>query len=145
MMANEERLALILEANDKASAILQKVRKEIEATDNAAGKGRKGTSELGNEFDKLSDGKLVKSARAMSSIALRGRGSQARRPRGCAIDGGARREPGDRFGQCKVRGLGDRDQRGHHRDGDVRRIAARLGRADEADGAFHPPTVAPHR
>jgi hypothetical protein len=69
MMANEERLALILEANDKATAVLQKVRKEIEATDNAAGKGRKGTSELGNEFDKLSDGKLVKSARAMSSIA----------------------------------------------------------------------------
>jgi hypothetical protein len=41
MMANEERLALILEANDKASAIIQKVRKEIEATDGAAGKGGK--------------------------------------------------------------------------------------------------------
>lgn len=69
MMANEERLALILEANDKATAVLQKVRKEIEDTSNAAGKGGKSVRGLGDETDRLSDTKLLKGARAMGSIA----------------------------------------------------------------------------
>lgn len=69
MMTNEQRLALVLEASDNATATLQRVRKEIEATGASTRKGTKDTGGLNSEFDKISDTKLVKGARAMSSIA----------------------------------------------------------------------------
>lgn len=69
MIGNDETLQLVLTANDQATAILEKLRKQIVATGGAAGTGGKNTKGLGDEIDKLSDAKLVKSARAMSSIA----------------------------------------------------------------------------
>lgn len=69
MIGNDATLQLVLTANDQASAILEKVRKQIQATGAASGQGGKKTHELNDEIGKISDGKLVKSARAMSSIA----------------------------------------------------------------------------
>ena len=64
MIANEERLALVLEANDKASAILARVRKEIEAT-----KGS--TRDLNNATDAydVSGNKVRKGALAFGAVA----------------------------------------------------------------------------
>jgi hypothetical protein len=69
VIGNEETLRLVLEANDKATAVLEKVREQIKATGGAAGSSGKSTRGLNDEIDKVSDAKLVKSARAMSSIA----------------------------------------------------------------------------
>lgn len=69
MLGNEETLQLVLSANDKASAILEKVRSQIVATGGAANAGGKSTKGLSDEIDRISDRKLITSARAMSSIA----------------------------------------------------------------------------
>lgn len=72
MIANEERLALVLEANDRATATLQKVRKELELTGASVQRGRRGTGELGQAFDRVGSSghsSLLKTSRAMQSIA----------------------------------------------------------------------------
>jgi hypothetical protein len=69
VIGNDETLQLVLTANDEASAILEKVRKQIKDMGGETQRGRKGTGELGQEIDKLSDSKLTKTARAMSSVA----------------------------------------------------------------------------
>lgn len=64
MIANEERLALVLEANDRATAVLQKVRKEIEAT-------RGSTRGLNSETEAydVSGNKVRKGALAFGAVA----------------------------------------------------------------------------
>jgi hypothetical protein len=66
VIANEERIALILEANDKATAHLQRIRKEIEATrGSAAASGQQQAKDSAQvEFNSR------RSAMAMSSIAF---------------------------------------------------------------------------
>lgn len=69
MIGNDETLRLVLEANDKATAVLERVRGQIELTGASANRGGKATSGLNAEIDRTSDSKLLKGARAMSSIA----------------------------------------------------------------------------
>jgi hypothetical protein len=64
MIANEERLALVLEANDKATATLQKVRREIEAA-------RGSTTNLNRATDDydVSGNKVRRGALAFGAVA----------------------------------------------------------------------------
>src|SRR3954471_108216 len=64
MIANEERLALVLEANDKASAILSRVRKEIEATKGST----RGLNQETDAYD-VSGNKIRKGALAFGAVA----------------------------------------------------------------------------
>ena len=64
MIANEERLALVLEANDKASAILSRVRKEIEATKGST----RGLNQETDAYD-VAGNKVRKGALAFGAVA----------------------------------------------------------------------------
>lgn len=64
MIANEERLALVLEANDKASAILSRVRKEIEATKGST----RGLNQETDAYD-VGGNKIRKGALAFGAVA----------------------------------------------------------------------------
>lgn len=72
MPTPEERLAIVLEATDKATAILQKVRKEIEVTNDATSKGGKGANEAGDSFHKLGESspRIRQLGREMSGVAF---------------------------------------------------------------------------
>lgn len=59
MMANEERLALVLEANDKATATLQRVRKEIELARGSTTRLNRDTGAYDLEASKVRRGALA--------------------------------------------------------------------------------------